>query len=107
MKNKQEKKGVCRMITDMQKLVLLVRMNVAWSLSAWRPIDLEPVGKQAWMVTYQHHTTGEIQQLGLLKSELDRTERNNGGGSFRLVISAQSTPDGVVLFSRWQRVKRY
>jgi len=81
-------------------------MNVAWSLSPWRPIDVEPVGKQEWMVTYQHQTTGEMQRSGLLKSELDRAERNNGGGSSRLVISAKSTPEGIVLSSRWRRVRR-
>jgi hypothetical protein len=93
---------------EMKKFVLLVRLNVAWPLSEWRPIDLEEVDAMTWRVVYQHRWSGDMKTSGLLKSELDRAEMNQYGGRFRWVVSALRDEDGVVLSARKQpcRVKK-
>lgn len=64
-------------MTEACKKRLLKRLNEAWPLSDWRPVDVVERDERSWNVTYKHRVTGETETSGLLKSELTRAEANN------------------------------
>ena len=67
-------------MTKACKRGLLARLNRAWTLTPWQPVDIETLDERAWMITYRHRETGEEERSGLLKEELRRAEANNRVG---------------------------